>query len=152
MATTQVQNFEQLRAVLNGIGAFKELRSFAAPLRTCALYLNSAARQRFDQGASPDGVPWAALIRPSKRRGGASAKPLRDTGILMASLTSRATGHIEEITDTALEWGTNVSYAAFHQHGTARMVARPFLGVTPKDEERMATIILDWAEKRLKAG
>ena len=123
------------------LGAF-DLR---AALRTVALYLSSQAKLAFVNQASPDGVPWARFKRPpSVKRGGPSAKLLRDTGILMGSLTGQTdSGHVEEITATSLRWGTNVRYGAFHQHGTKRMVARPFLGITPAMLKRITQILGD---------
>ena len=66
-------------------------------------------------GTAPDGTTWA----PLKRRAG---RPLRDTGRLMNGLTRAA-----RITDRGFALGTNVSYAPYHQSGTTRTPARPFL-------------------------
>ncbi len=146
----------------------KELRQIAArlgtidlrhALRTVALYLASQARKAFDQQASPDGVPWAKFKRPpSVKRGGPSSKLLRDTGILMGSLTGQAGGgHVEEITAGSLRWGTNVTgesgfpYGAAHQFGTRTIPARPFLGVTPAMIGRIKLIIMDAVKRAVKA-
>lgn len=112
-------------------------------------------RQRFRSGTAPDGRPW----KPVKRGG----QPLRLTGRLARSITHRAT-------DDAVEWGTNVAYAPYHQFGTkgpytirARtrralawgkggkrrfaksvqhpgVVARPFLGLNRESERTILTI------------
>lgn len=112
-------------------------------------------RQRFRSGTDPDGRPW----KPVKRGG----QPLRLTGRLGRSITHRAT-------DDAVEWGTNVAYAPYHQFGTkgpytirARtrralawgrggkrrfaksvqhpgVVARAFLGFTRRSERTVFTI------------
>lgn len=152
--TTQSMTFAELAGYFAGyfagLGSQLAGLSFRRPLETVSFYLASQARRNFDEGHAPDGTPWAPLLHPSAKRGGASAKPLRDTGLLMASLTGKGSGHVERITDTAIEWGTNVNYGTFHQFGTSRMVARPFLGVTPKMEETISRIILEWVEKQLK--
>lgn len=131
-----------MRALLSG------RTDFRAPLRTVALYLNAQARKCFDEQRAPDGTPWAKFKRPpSVKRGGSSSKLLRDTGILMGSMTAQVQGHVEEVTATSLRWGSNVPYAAFHQYGTRFIPARPFLGITAKDVERIGLIVTEWLKK-----
>src|SRR4051794_28460462 len=79
---------------------------YGRPLRQVELYLASQARQCFDQQRSPDGTPWAPLKNPSKARGGSSAKPLRDTGAMMASLVGQALGSVRDIQGATLTYGT----------------------------------------------
>ena len=123
---------------------------FRIPLRTVALYLNSQARKCFDEQRSPDGKPWARFKRkPSARRGGPSAKLLRNTGILMASLTGQAGGHVEVLTATSLTWGSNVPYAGYHQHGTKHIPARPFLGITDQMRGRIEQIVAEYVKRAL---
>ena len=82
--------------------------------RPVAVYLAASTKQRFAQGVSPDGAPWAPLAHP-RARGGDT--PLRDTGLLMASVTGQGQGHVEQATPTSLTWGTNLDRAALHQWG-----------------------------------
>lgn len=145
----QTLTFEQLARVLEAQGARLAGLSFRAPLKTTAFFLASRARQCFDESHDPSGVPWAPLKNPSARRGGPGAKPLRDTGMLMASLAGQGSGHVEQVSDVALAWGTNVSYAGYHQEGTGRIPARPFLGITPEMESRIVEIILDHVRRAL---
>lgn len=91
--------------------------SFRQPLTAVKVLLVADVRDNFDQGHAPDGAAWLALKNPSQRRGGASAKPLRDTGLLMASVTAQGAGHVERLSDTELVLGTNLAYAGVHQHG-----------------------------------
>lgn len=67
--------------------------------------INKAERQRLDAEKS------ASTGNPAVRRGG---KPLRDSGVLMASITKRiamtATGAI-------VRWGSTERYGAYHQSG-----------------------------------
>lgn len=151
-AATQSMTFEQLSAYLQGLGERLQSISFRRPLQTVALYLASQARRCFDESRAPDGSPWAPLVAPSARRGGASAKPLRDTGLLMASLTGQGAGHVEQISDVAILWGTNVAYGSHHQYGTRRIPARPFLGLTPSMESRISLIVTDYVERLLKGA
>ncbi len=117
-------------------------------LRQVALYLNSQARRNFVNQSAPDGTPWARFKhKPSARRGGASAKLLRDTGVLMASLTGQAGGHVEDVTAFALRWGTNVPYAKYQNFGTRHLPARPFVGLTPAMVARIEQIIVEYLRK-----
>lgn len=141
--------FEDLARLLKERGVALAGLSFRKPLQTVAFLLGAEARRCFDEGRAPDGTPWAPLKNPSRRRGGASAKPLRDTGMLMASLTGRAGGHVEEVTDTALVWGTNVAYAGYHQGGTRTIPARPFLGITPRMQDKIVMILFEHVNKAL---
>lgn len=70
--------------------------------------LVSATKRNFSEGHGPNGELWPGL----KHREG---KPLRDKGLLMASVFGA--GHVENATPNTLTWGTNLSYAAIHQHG-----------------------------------
>lgn len=154
-ATAKELTFEELGKLFGAMGARLTGLSFERPLRTVALYLSSQARGCFDEARAPDGTPWLPLQHPSKKRGGPTAKPLRDTGMLMASLGARAFGHVEQVSDTALVWGTNLvsekgyPYPAVHQFGGGNVPARPFLGMTPQMEATVSRILLEWAVGQL---
>lgn len=79
-----------------------------------AKMLEGFARDCFNFSRSPSGAPWSPLRHPRPRGG---SKPLLDTGMLRASLTSKGRGHIETVTPTSLEWGTNLIQASTHQYG-----------------------------------
>lgn len=87
------------------------------PLTAIKVLLIADVRDNFHGSHAPDGTAWLPLKNPSKRRGGASAKPLRDTGLLMASVTAQGRGHVERIGEHELVLGTNLDYAAVHQFG-----------------------------------
>lgn len=74
-------------------------------LGAMGMALANRIRMCFRLGQSPWGVPWKPL-NPRYRTG----QPLRDTGRLQRSITSRVEG------DAALV-GTNVRYGATHQFG-----------------------------------
>src|SRR5207248_834126 len=112
-----------------------------------SLYLSAQARTNFAEGHSPGGVPWVGLKRPSRKRGGPSAKPLRDTGLLMASQGQGGAGHVEEASATAFVTGTNVAYAGYQQGGTQHSPARPFLGLTTLMADRVVLILQDHAAR-----
>jgi phage virion morphogenesis protein len=92
-------------------------------LRVVAEDLKTLIDDSFDQSRSPSGVGFAPLKSATvKRRRGGSSKPLVDTGTLRNSVSVRTT-------PKSVMFGTNTPYAGFHQMGTARVVARPFLPV-----------------------
>ena len=105
--------------------AGKDLAStdFTVPLKACRLILIGATNANFAGGHDPDGNAWPGLAhaRPSSR---GSDKPLRDTGLLKASITSAGQGHVEELTPQALVFGTNLEYAAVHQYGDNNVVPK----------------------------
>lgn len=71
----------------------------------------------FREQKSPDGINWDALKKPRKD---GSSEILNDTGRLKKSIAHVATNDYVEIT-------TDTMYAPFHQFGTSKMVARPFM-------------------------
>lgn len=76
-------------------------------------------RETFDRSRAPTGEAWRPLKRgPSKRRPG--RRPLVDTGRL------RAWASHGMIAGSSATWDAP-GYGAFHQFGTARIPARPFL-------------------------
>jgi phage gpG-like protein len=141
--------FDQLARHLTELGGKVAALSFERPLKTAAVYLASQSKECFDQSRDPSGVAWLPLKSPSARRGGPRSKPLRDTGLLMASVAARGAGHVEEVTRTSLVVGTSIDYASYHQLGTSSIPARPFLGITAKIEDRIARIILDYVKREL---
>jgi len=74
------------------------------------------------QGASI-GVHWAAPVEADRKSDPAL---LVATGALRASLTGEGSGETSEL---QMRFGTDVPYAHFHQYGTSRMPARPFMGM-----------------------
>lgn len=104
-------------------------------------------RLRFRDGRGPTGASWAPLSPVTlalRRKGGAGAKPLLDTGRLANSITSQVGSNYVDV-------GTNVIYAAFQHFGAAKgafgttsrgspipwgnVPGRPFLGISGEDRE-----------------
>jgi phage gpG-like protein len=89
---------------------------FTVPLKQSKVLLSAATKECFDQGKSPAGDLWAPLRHPrANSRGG--DKPLRDKDLLMASATAQGAGHVEQLTQTYLVYGSNLDYAGVHQFG-----------------------------------
>ena len=76
-------------------------------------------REGFDRSRAPSGVAWKPLRAPrSRRRPG--RRPLVDTGQL------RAWASHAMVAGSTATWDAP-GYGAFHQLGTSRIPARPFL-------------------------
>lgn len=123
MIEIEINNAQQITYILNKLANAAQDRT---PLmRSIAGTMESAVLQNFDVGGRPK---WLGL----KYRQGT---PLVDTENLMNSITSYYDNDSAEV-------GTNEPYAAIHQFGgkagRGRKVdipARPFLVLTPQDEE-----------------
>jgi phage gpG-like protein len=107
------RNFAEDAKKVNWQPAFKKI----------ALLLEEAAKENFEGSHAPDGTRWKELKQPRSRprdrkaRPGFGQKPLRDSGLLMASLSATGQHHVEKITESTLTWGTNLEYAGVHQFG-----------------------------------
>lgn len=124
--------------------------------RAIGITLVASTKRRFTESRAPDGSTWRPLspytIRRRRRGRGRrrSAKPLLDTGRLRNSITYRVAGEV-------LYVGTNVEYAGIHQFGARgagrhhRVVipARPFLGISRDDREKIEHIIQDFIRGEL---
>lgn len=81
-------------------------------------------KQRFDSKVSPDGAAWAPWSGSY-----AGSKGQRGRGLLVR--TGRLRGSIANfVTGSAVHVGSSVFYGRFHQFGTSKMVARPWLGAS----------------------
>jgi phage virion morphogenesis protein len=119
MPTSLEITVEQLGKFFAGKAAQAQTLDLSVPMRIIAELVKSSIKKNFATGAAPDGTPWLPLKRPrqGKRHKGSSAQPLRDTGLLMASVTSAGPHHLETIGSNFLEIGTNLVYAGVHQFG-----------------------------------
>ncbi len=88
--------------------------------------------RHFEDEAGPTGAwaPWRPSTA-SRRKGG---QILTETGQLRGSFSMK-TGLLD------VEVGTNVPYGKFHQWGTKKMVARPFVGLSETDKDEVEQAI-----------
>jgi|SRR5215831_3577451 len=92
------------------------------------------------QGAAI-GQHWPPPADPARK---IDSRLLVATGALRDSLTSPASGQVGEM---SLSFGTDVPYARFHQHGTSRMPARPFLGMPPDAQRQLSNRLAQLVEE-----
>lgn len=160
MGVAQELPIEQLPAYLQTLVDRLGGMSFAEPLkRRCAESVRSFTKQNFSKGQGPNGEAWRPLMNP-RPRGAGGQKPLRDTGLLMASVIAKGgKGSVEQVTDSSLVIGTNLDRAAIHQYGGVvrpkggRALAIPLTrqAVTAGSPRRMPGLVLVWP-KGSKAG
>ena len=114
MGAALEMSLEQFAAWLDGRAGEISRMDLTPVWRDVSVYLSASTKQRFAQGIDPDGRPWRPLAH-ARPRGGST--PLRDTGLLMASIAGQGAGHVEQATPQSLVWGTNLDRAAIHQWG-----------------------------------
>ena len=132
---------ERMDAKLASLVGKNQFPAFEAVGRTIA----NRIRLCFRLGKDPFGVPWAPIKWRAPRRGntgrisragkkqieanagGAAGQPLRDTGRLQRSITSRAWNDFAEI-GTSLRAANGARYPAVHQFGAT---------ITPKKGSRL---------------
>ena len=151
MAQEQIP-LHELPAWLQAVAARLGSQSFSEPLKRCAVSVRAATKQNFSKSRGPNGQTWPPIKFP-RPRGGGGQKPLRDTGLLMTSVTTKgAQGSIEQVGDTSLRIGTNVDRATIHQYGgilrpkSGKALAIPLTrqAVNAGRPGRMANLKLVW--------
>lgn len=90
---------------------------------------------------APSGDPWAGYAASTLARKKKGDGLLVVSGRLMGSISASVAG------DTAVI-GTNVFYGAFHQEGTPKMPARPFLGLSSANEAEMMSAVQTFLASR----
>lgn len=109
------------------------------------IYL-SGAQQRFVDQRDPQGQPWQALSPVTlarRRKAGRGAQILRDTGVLMNSLSYKTAGNTVTVFTADIRAGTHQYGAKKGQYGRSKrgpipwgdIPARPFLGLNQSDND-----------------
>ena len=114
--------------------------------------LQAGERDIFLSEVSPGGMPWEELSPVTVDAKGFS-KILVKTGRLYESVVT-PNGTSDTIWETSADpayliFGTSVPYAKYHQTGTRRMPARPFMGMNRKTEQEVVNAVADAAVKRI---
>lgn len=103
--------------------------------------IGKGIRERYDAEVTPDYAAWAPLKPSTIKRKGGRGKILVQSGGLRGSI--RVVG----INQYAVKVVAAEMPGKFHQNGTSRMVARPFMGISSQDE----TKVMNMMEQRLRA-
>ncbi|OOF50899.1 phage virion morphogenesis protein [Rodentibacter genomosp. 1] len=114
--TREIQNkFNRLAKVMDG----RDITHKVAGV------LRQEAEKAFDQEKTPEGESWEVLNEDYKKRrdaAGHTGKMLQITGDLVTSLNI-------DYGDSFAVIGASEPYGQYHQMGTEKMPARPFLGL-----------------------
>lgn len=136
-------------AVARGIDEIaRNLRNFSEPLReSVARVLIPSIRENFDSEGRP---PWQSLADSTVIRRGSSGPILNSTGTLRSEATSISNWVIG--TEEATMTGVSVEYGAYHQEGTRKMPARPFVLIQPQDVVEIENIFGEWVDRKIAEG
>ena len=131
MFEMQLQGFDSVSIKVNAI--FERVQGDRL-LTLLGNLVRSQTVKHFQIEEGPAGK-WAPLKASTvaRKRGGAG-QILTDTGRLRGSVMSIVGSDMVEI-------GTNVHYGKYHQGGTRRMVARPFVGLTADDKDELEHVL-----------
>ena len=121
-------------------GYADKLKSFREPLGLVGAYLERKANIRFVTQTDPTGKKWAPLRPSTLARKKAGLPILTNTGNLRASIAFLPPS------DKEVRVKPSVRYGIYHQTGTKRMVARPFMGFEKGDAEAISRIIKRYLE------
>lgn len=110
-------------------------------LKACSPVLHEGIVQNFAHARGPTGAPWPP------RKDSLTHQLLVLTGKLYeAAANPRGSGHILEIGARELRMGVSgaaVPYAEFHQYGTRKMPARPFMYATQAVVDKCSEVFID---------
>lgn len=129
--------------------ARRAMTNFSPWLKQSVLIVIESVQTNFDQGGRPG---WVELAEETIRKRG-PGEPLRDEGILMASVTSPRThaDGVYEIDNFSIEVGTSRKQAGPQHHGTrdGHIPPRPFMFMQEIDEKRITTLAVEFLDKSL---
>jgi phage virion morphogenesis protein len=162
MITLEIKD-DQVTAALQRLA--RHMSDMSQVMNAIGEALEYQTEQRFDQGVSPDGVPWApksqTTIEAYTRRGYAvDFRPLFGPNL---DGTPLRTSFFRQYGPDFVEVGTNKIQAAVMQFGAAQgafgtsrkggpipwgnIPARPFLGLSDIDRENITAEVEEWLEE-----
>lgn len=122
--------------------AQKKLDNLQKPLREAGLYMERETKLNFARQSSPEGAAWAAL-KPSTLRRKRSGAILRETSALMGSVA------FQGASNTEARVGAGTEYGIYHQKGTSKMAARPFIGIAGRHQPKIEQIFEQYLQELL---
>jgi phage virion morphogenesis protein len=157
-------NEDEITAVLDRLQ--KHLTDMTPVMSEIGEMLVDSTKQRFTQGASPEGRAWAPKSQTTidayiARGDRVDFRPLfGPTGRLSSEINYQAT-------DTSVEWGSALIQAAVMHFGAAKgafgsdtsgrsipwgtIPARPFIGLSDQDRSNIKETVYEWLDKVSKA-
>jgi len=117
---------------------------FSEPMEKIGEYMVAQTEERFTEEQGPDGKKW----KPSRRAEQTGGQTLTDTTRMRRSID-----YAVDERALVVETGTNVKYAPSHQFGMSgkkTLPARPFLGFSKKNEEKIQDILEGWMRRKVR--
>lgn len=112
--------------------------SLEEPLRAIGGILESSTRRRIaETKTAPDGKRWADVSPTTAQAKNGRGGILVDHGNLLASITHEASAK-------SVITGSVMGYSVYAQEGTKNMPARPYLGLSVQDYQRIGELMEDW--------
>lgn len=128
---------KDMRIVQGAFAKLVQLGKSDGMTRKMANVLREDAEEAFETEQSPDGKKWEDLdpvYKKSRFAKGYDGKMLHRTGQLIDSLNI-------DYGDDFAAVGVSESYGIYHQLGTKKMSARPFLGVSEDGVDEIKDIL-----------
>lgn len=124
------------------------IRSFREPLeQSVRRVVIPSIRKNFAVEGRPQ---WAPLAPSTVLARGASGPILDRTGRLKKVATQLNIWKYTRDSATIVGLDARVKYATYHQSGTSKMPARPFVMLQDEDEERIEQIFYEWLDGRIR--
>lgn len=130
-------NEKDMRIVQGAFAKLVQLGKSDGMTRKMANVLRADAEEAFETEQSPDGKKWEDLdpvYKKSRYAKGYDGKMLHRTGQLIDSLNI-------DYGDDFAAVGVSESYGVYHQLGTKKMSARPFLGASEDGIDEIKDIL-----------
>lgn len=128
---------KDMRIVQGAFAKLVQIGKSDGMTRKMANVLRADAEEAFESEQSPDGKKWEDLdpvYKKSRFAKGYDGKMLHRTGQLIDSLNI-------DYGDDFAAVGVSESYGIYHQLGTKKMSARPFLGVSEDGVDEIKDIL-----------
>lgn len=124
------------------------IRSFREPLvKSVREVIIPSIRNNFAAEGRP---AWAPLAPSTVLSRGASGPILNRSGRLLKVATQFNIWSYTRDSATITGIESRVKYAKYHQGGTRKMPARPFILLQDEDEEQIERIFYDWLDERIR--
>ena len=150
-------SLEQLEDVLGQVFdsiaiEFQEI-DYTPPLTEALVKLEEQHEAMYSGGHDSNGDAWPPLAPSTVKRKG-HATILVDSGRMKASLVGQSGDSIRDVVSeggsAGAVFGTDVEYAHFHVDGTARMPARPPVGISEETIGAVTNAIADHTVASIK--
>jgi phage gpG-like protein len=172
MITTEItpNDFDDVGQLFDAIA--RGLTDMTPVFQDLGEFLSKTTKDRFGEGVSPDGAPWApksaATVESYRRREGRKRNARIDVRPLFGP-TGRLSGEVHyEPGPTSVQIGSSLVYAGVMQFGAAKgafgsmsngspipwgsIPPRPFIGISDTDETGIRDILHEWLDDLLTAG